>query len=58
MGGAVPPIPQYALVAWCSVRRSTWTTLPYLFTFITNSVPSNITSDIKRPIYLLEVKEA
>jgi hypothetical protein len=25
MGGAVPPLPQYAFVAWCSVRGSTGT---------------------------------
>jgi hypothetical protein len=23
MGGAVPPLPQYAFIVWCSVRRST-----------------------------------
>jgi hypothetical protein len=28
MGGAVPPLPQYAFMAWCSIRRSTGTTLP------------------------------
>jgi hypothetical protein len=28
MGGAVPPFPQYAFMAWCSVRGSTGTTLP------------------------------
>jgi hypothetical protein len=27
MGGAVHPLPQYAFMAWCSVRRSTGTTL-------------------------------
>jgi hypothetical protein len=26
MGGAVPPLPQYAFMAWCSVRGSTGTT--------------------------------
>jgi hypothetical protein len=25
MGGAVPPLPQYAFTAWCSVGRSTGT---------------------------------
>jgi hypothetical protein len=25
MGGAVPPLPQYAFMAWCSVRGSTGT---------------------------------
>jgi hypothetical protein len=28
MGGAIPPFPQYAFMAWCSVRGSTGTTLP------------------------------
>jgi hypothetical protein len=28
MGGAVIPLPQYAFMAWCSVRGSTGTTLP------------------------------
>jgi len=26
--GAVPPLHQYALMAWCSVKKSTGTTLP------------------------------
>jgi hypothetical protein len=26
MGGAVPSLPQYAFMAWCSVRGSTGTT--------------------------------
>jgi hypothetical protein len=26
MGGTVPPLPQYAFMAWCSVRGSTGTT--------------------------------
>jgi len=30
MGGAVPPLPQYAFMAWCSVGGSTGTTLPFL----------------------------
>jgi hypothetical protein len=28
MGGVVPPLPQYAFMAWCSGRRSRGTTLP------------------------------
>jgi hypothetical protein len=28
MGGAVTPLPQYAFMAWCSVRGSRGTTLP------------------------------
>jgi hypothetical protein len=31
MGGAVPPLPQYAFMAWCSVRGSTGNL--HLFTF-------------------------
>jgi hypothetical protein len=31
MGEAVPPLPQYAFMAWCSVRGSTGTTLPFTF---------------------------
>jgi len=32
MSGDVLPLPQYAFMAWCSVRGSTGTTLPfYLF---------------------------
>jgi hypothetical protein len=27
MGGAVPPLPQYTFMPWCSVGRSTGTTL-------------------------------
>jgi len=29
MGVAVPPLPQYAFMAWFSVRGSTGTTLPF-----------------------------
>jgi hypothetical protein len=28
MGGAINPLPQYAFVAWCSVKGSKGTTLP------------------------------
>jgi hypothetical protein len=31
MGGAAPPLPQYAFMAWCSVRGNTGTTLPFYF---------------------------
>jgi hypothetical protein len=31
MSGAVPPLPQYACMAWCSVRGSTGTILPLPF---------------------------
>jgi hypothetical protein len=34
MGGAVPPFPQYAFMAWCSVRGSTGTTLPFTFYYV------------------------
>jgi hypothetical protein len=30
MSGAIPSLPQYAFMAWCSVKRSTGTTLLYL----------------------------
>jgi hypothetical protein len=33
MGGAVPPLPQYAFIAWCSVRGSTGTTLLYFYLY-------------------------
>jgi hypothetical protein len=48
MGGAVPPLPQYAVMAWCLVRVSTGTlplpsysvivfrTAPYLFLRMVN----------------------
>jgi hypothetical protein len=29
MSGNIPPLPQYAFMAWCSVRGSTGTTLPF-----------------------------
>jgi hypothetical protein len=28
MSGGIPPLPQYAFMEWCSVKRSTGTTLP------------------------------
>jgi hypothetical protein len=28
MYGAIPPLPQYAFMAWCSVKKNTGTTLP------------------------------
>jgi hypothetical protein len=28
MSGAILPLPQYAFVAWCSVKKSTGTNLP------------------------------
>jgi hypothetical protein len=28
MRGAMPPLPQYAFMAWCSVKKSTGTALP------------------------------
>jgi hypothetical protein len=31
MGGAVPPLPQYAFMAWCAVRGSTGIALPLPF---------------------------
>jgi hypothetical protein len=29
MRGAMRPLPQYASMAWCSVKQSTGTTLPF-----------------------------
>jgi hypothetical protein len=34
MSGAIPPIPQYEFMAWCSVKKSTGTTLHLPFTFM------------------------
>jgi hypothetical protein len=31
MSGAIPPLPQYAFMAWCSVIKSTRITLPFTF---------------------------
>jgi hypothetical protein len=31
MSGAIPPFPQYAFMAWCSVERSTGATLLLLY---------------------------
>jgi hypothetical protein len=28
MSGAIPPLSQYAIMAWCSVKKSAGTTLP------------------------------
>jgi hypothetical protein len=39
MGGAVPILPQYAFMAWYSVRRSTGTTLPF-YLFRSSPIPS------------------
>jgi hypothetical protein len=42
MGGAVPPLPQYAFMAWCSVRGSTETTLPfYLYKWVKSAAFDN-----------------
>jgi hypothetical protein len=39
MHGAIPPLPQYTCMAWCSVRKSTGTTSPlhYLRVCMKNS---------------------
>jgi hypothetical protein len=31
MRGAIPPLPQYAFMAWCSVKKGTGRTLPLPF---------------------------
>jgi len=33
MRGVIPPHPQYAIMAWCSVKN-TGTTLPFTFTYV------------------------
>jgi hypothetical protein len=38
MHGAVPPLPQYAFMVWCSVKKSTGTTLPLPFTFTASDI--------------------
>jgi hypothetical protein len=34
MSGAIPPLPQYAFMAWCLVKTSTGITLPLPFYLI------------------------
>jgi len=34
MRGAIPPLPQHAFMAWCSVKKTTGTTLSFTFTFL------------------------
>jgi hypothetical protein len=34
MPGDIAPFPQYAFMAWCSVKKRTGTTLPFIFTRI------------------------
>jgi len=31
MRGTIPPLPQYAFMVWCSVKKKAQTTLPYLY---------------------------
>jgi hypothetical protein len=38
MSGAMSAFPQYAFIAWCSVKRSTGTSLPLPFHYHINSV--------------------
>jgi len=40
MSGAILPLPQYSLMAWWSVKKSTGTTLPFTFTFYSHSYPT------------------
>jgi hypothetical protein len=46
MGGAVPPLPQYAFMAWCSVRGSTGTMCLSYFAHFENGVG---TFPVKQP---------
>jgi hypothetical protein len=32
VGGTISPLPKHASLAWCSVKKSTGTTLPFAFT--------------------------
>jgi hypothetical protein len=32
--GTIPPLPQYPLMAWCLVKKSTGTTLPLLLPYL------------------------
>jgi hypothetical protein len=43
MRGAIPPLPKYAFMAWCSVKRSTGTTLLSTF-YEYNWIRVNITA--------------
>jgi hypothetical protein len=52
MGGAVPPLPHYAFMAWCSVRGSTGTTLTFTLRPTQPPiqwVPRVLSRGIKRP---------
>jgi hypothetical protein len=42
MSGAIPPLPQYAFMAWCSVRRSTGTTLQRLYVHARSVSPGTV----------------
>jgi hypothetical protein len=33
MRGAISPLLQYAFMAWCSIKKSTGTTLPFTFMY-------------------------
>jgi hypothetical protein len=48
MGGAVPPIPQCAFLAWFSVRGSTGATLPFTFTLNLLKISFNYVSHIMK----------
>jgi len=34
MGGAVPPLPQYAFMAWCSVKKAQGQLYLYLYPYL------------------------
>jgi hypothetical protein len=44
MRGAISQLPQNAFMAWCSVKKTTETTLPFYFTF-TNSMEHILSSE-------------
>jgi hypothetical protein len=56
MSGAIPPLPQYSFMAWCSVKAQgqLYFTLPYLYCF-ENSVRLQISN--KSCIKFIEVND-
>jgi hypothetical protein len=59
MGGAVPPLPHYAFMEWCSVRGSTGTTLHFTFIIVVvnSTVDTTLTIITNFIIYQGEAKK-
>jgi hypothetical protein len=55
MGGAVPPLPQYAFMAWCSVRESTGQLYLYLYLYLYHRAGSLKTVASELAEYKLEL---